>query len=121
MEVHTGVRVSGNGAAMTHSDEQRRRQILEAAARLLRHYGPGKTTMAEIAREARVGVGSVYLEFPSKDAIVEALSVMRHNALLAAMRDAAATGGPTGAARLCAVLDAKVICEQLREQVQNVE
>ena len=31
---------------------QRREHILAAAARLLKHYGPGKTTIADIAREA---------------------------------------------------------------------
>jgi AcrR family transcriptional regulator len=35
--------------------------ILEAALRLFHHYGPSKTTVADIAREARVGVGSLYL------------------------------------------------------------
>jgi AcrR family transcriptional regulator len=52
----------------------RRRSILDASARLFRHYGAGKTTIADIAREASVAVGSVYLEFESKDAIVHELS-----------------------------------------------
>jgi hypothetical protein len=56
------------------AEAERRQTILAAAERLLRHYGPGKTTIAEIAREADVGVGTVYLEFSSKDAILEALS-----------------------------------------------
>jgi AcrR family transcriptional regulator len=74
----------------------------------LRHYGPGKTTMAEIAREAAIGVGSVYLEFESKDAIIEALSNRRHDALLIAMRDAAARAGASAGARLAAAIDARV-------------
>ncbi len=56
----------------------RRRAILDASARLFRHYGAGKTTIADIAREASVAVGSVYLEFDSKDAIVHELSKDLH-------------------------------------------
>ena len=36
-------------------DDERRRQILAAAERLLGHYGPSKTTVAEIARMRRDG------------------------------------------------------------------
>ena len=41
------------------NEPDRRLLILEAAGRLFRHYGPFKTTVADIAREARVGVGTV--------------------------------------------------------------
>jgi AcrR family transcriptional regulator len=68
------------------SEAVRREQILQAAERLLEHYGPQKTTVADVAREAGIGVGSVYLEFPSKEAIIEALSRARHEAVLEAMR-----------------------------------
>jgi AcrR family transcriptional regulator len=93
---------------MSSADCHRRRSILEAAERLLRHYGPSKTTIAEIAREAAVGVGTVYLEFDSKDAIIDALSSMRHASVLDAMRAAAAEPHPHHAERLRAVLDARV-------------
>lgn len=86
----------------------RRRQILDAAERLLRQYGPSKTTIADIAREAAVGVGTVYLEFASKDAIVEALSTSRHARVLGAMHDAAEAPTATWSERFCAVLDARV-------------
>jgi AcrR family transcriptional regulator len=84
----------------------RRDLILKVADRLLRHYGPQKTTVADVAREAGVGVGTVYLEFPSKDALVEALSRARHGAVLDAMR-AAAKAGPYRA-RLTGALDARL-------------
>jgi AcrR family transcriptional regulator len=94
---------------MNTPEAQRRRQILEAAERLLRHYGPAKTTIAEIAREAAVGVGTVYLEFASKDAILEELSSSCHAGLLGSMRDAASgTNRARYAERLCAVIDARV-------------
>lgn len=88
-------------------ERERRAHILEVAERLLRHYGPQKTTIAEIARAADVGVGTVYLEFPSKEAIVEELSLHRHSAVLDAMRRAGKTGG-TFADRLRAVFDARL-------------
>ena len=86
-------------------ESERREQILDAAERLFRHYGPGKTTMAEIAREARVGVGSVYLEFAGKEAILVELSRRRHGAVLAAMRAAGREGAPSE--RLLRVLRAR--------------
>ena len=88
-------------------DASRRRLILEAAGRLLRHYGPSKTTVADVAKEAGVGVGSVYLEFSSKEAIVEELSRAQHEGVLAAMR-AAASPGPSCSARLAAVFEARL-------------
>src|SRR5579862_5496214 len=78
---------------MNDAPAQRRRCILEAADRLLRHYGPQKTTVADVAREAGVGVGTVYLEFPSKDALVEELSRTRYRSVLRVMREAATAEG----------------------------
>ncbi len=68
------------------SADERRRAILDCAARLFRHYGHAKTTVADIAREAEMGVGTVYLVFPSKEAIVEELSSSAHDRVLHAMR-----------------------------------
>src|SRR6185437_179659 len=90
------------------TDAQRRRAlILDVAERLLRHYGPQKTTIADVAREAGVGVGTVYLEFPSKDVLVEEISRARHGAVLSAMRTAAAQGR-TAAERLAGAFDARL-------------
>lgn len=90
------------------SEAARRELILQAAERLLEHYGPQKTTVADVAREAGIGVGSVYLEFPSKEAIIEALSRARHDAVLASMRAAAVQAGSSWAERLSAVMDARL-------------
>jgi AcrR family transcriptional regulator len=62
---------------------------LSAAERLFHHYGPAKTTVADIARECDIGVGTVYLDFPSKDAIVAALNERRAGTVAARMRAAA--------------------------------
>lgn len=92
---------------MKDSAACRRRQILAAAERLLGHYGPSKTTVADIARAADVGVGTIYLEFPSKDAILIALSEQRYGAILEAM-EAAATGEAPHAERLRLLLERRV-------------
>lgn len=68
--------------------DPRREHILDAARRLFAEHGPQKTTVADIARAAGVGVGTVYLEFDSKDAIVSELSGTMHGVVLAAMQEA---------------------------------
>jgi AcrR family transcriptional regulator len=90
------------------SEAARREQILQAAERLLEHYGPQKTTVADVAREAGIGVGSVYLEFPSKEALIEALSRARHETVLAAMRAAATRADTSWAQRLEAVMQTRL-------------
>ena len=52
---------------------QRTRLILQAAARLVAHYGFDKTTMEDIAREAGVSKGALYLCWSSKDSLFDAL------------------------------------------------
>ncbi len=85
----------------------RRDQILNAAERLLHHYGFAKTTVADIAREANIGVGSVYLEFGTKDEIVAALSIRGHQAGLEAMAKMLAEEGEYYT-RLRSALDARL-------------
>ena len=62
---------------MADEDEQRRAQrearILGAANSLITHYGYDKTTMDDIAGEAGVSKGAIYLHFKSKEALFEAL------------------------------------------------
>lgn len=87
----------------------RRQRILAATERLLRRYGPAKTTVADIAREAEIAVGAVYLEFSSKDAIIEELSSAQHRAIIDAMRAAAAEAGLPFRDRLRAVFDTRAL------------
>lgn len=77
---------------MTTSETERREAILGAADRLFCHYGSTKTTIGDIAKEVGIGVGSVYLEFDSKDDIVVELTKQRHRGVLEAMRQAARDG-----------------------------
>jgi len=56
-------------------------RIVDAARKRFRHYGIGKTTMQEIATDAGVAVGTVYLYFKNKDDLVVACAaefVERH-------------------------------------------
>ncbi|MBS2012012.1 MAG: TetR/AcrR family transcriptional regulator [Deltaproteobacteria bacterium] len=95
------------------ADDDRRRAILDSAARLFGHYGHAKTTIADIAREAGIGVGSVYLVFDSKEAIVEELSMGAHVRVLSAMRAVATDRAhETFPERLAGVLEARVTAFQ---------
>jgi AcrR family transcriptional regulator len=59
----------------------KRQRILEAARKRFRYYGVRKTTMNEIARDAGVAVGTLYLYFNDKDDLLVACTdeyVTRH-------------------------------------------
>ena len=51
-----------------------REQILNAAMDRILHYGYGKTTMAEIARDCNMSAGNIYRFFKSKLDIAEAMA-----------------------------------------------
>jgi AcrR family transcriptional regulator len=53
--------------------EIRRKQILEAAKGCFRKFGFAQTRIADIADDAGISVGLVYSQFPSKEAVVEAI------------------------------------------------
>ena len=49
---------------------EHRTRILDAAERLLGRYGYRKMTVDDLAAEAGIGKGTVYLSFPSKEEVV---------------------------------------------------
>lgn len=51
----------------------RETRILNATAKLIAHYGYDKTTVSDIANEAGVSKGAVYLHWASKEALFDAL------------------------------------------------
>ncbi|MBZ0294334.1 MAG: TetR/AcrR family transcriptional regulator [Anaerolineae bacterium] len=55
------------------SNLEREQRILDAASRLILHYGYDKTTVSDIAREAGVSKGAIYLHYDSKETLFEAL------------------------------------------------
>ena len=52
---------------------EREQRILNAAARLIVQYGFDKTTVSEIAQDAGISKGAVYLHFESKETLFDAL------------------------------------------------
>lgn len=83
----------------------RREEILVAARRVFASRGFRGTTMADIAEEARIALGTIYLYFASKEDVFAALNDQL-NALIAA----AITGVPA----------ASSLEETLRRRVDNV-
>ncbi|WP_064742824.1 TetR/AcrR family transcriptional regulator [Pseudonocardia spinosispora] len=73
------------------ADARRNRDCIVAAAlELFRARGTG-VSMDEIAREARVGVGTLYRHFPDRQALVDEIATSAMRELLDFSRDAAAT------------------------------
>lgn len=89
----------------TPDSSERKARILRAAEKLFRHYGPQKTSIADIAKAASCAVGSVYLEFPSKESILAELAAERQHAVARAM--VAAGQRATPAASFVAMLEAR--------------
>lgn len=58
---------------VTKAPDERRREILEAATQLFRDRGYDVATVQAIAAKAGVAAGTVYLYFPSKEAILAAM------------------------------------------------
>jgi AcrR family transcriptional regulator len=54
-------------------NDNREQRILDAAADLFVRYGYNKTTVSDIAREAGVSKGAIYLHFESKEQLFESL------------------------------------------------
>lgn len=54
--------------------EARRTAILDGALRVFGQYGYRRTSMDDIAREAGIGKGTIYLSFASKEEVFQALS-----------------------------------------------
>lgn len=61
--------------AETGTNPERADRILDAALRLIVRYGYDKTTVSDIADEAAVSKGAIYLHWKSKDELFEALLV----------------------------------------------
>jgi AcrR family transcriptional regulator len=70
-----------------------RERVLDAATELVRLEGE-KVPMADIARHAGVGVGTVYRHFATREELLEALVHRSFELAVANARTAAATPGP---------------------------
>jgi AcrR family transcriptional regulator len=83
----------------TSSRPDRRADLLAAAARRFVAVGIRKTTMEDIAREARAGKATLYRYFANKDAVIDALLDREADRLDRRLREAAASA-PTAGARI---------------------
>jgi AcrR family transcriptional regulator len=75
--------------------EARRAVILDAALRVFGQYGYRRTSMDDIAREAGIGKGTIYLSFPSKEEVFQALSQSLSERMLAGAEAARRRPGTT--------------------------
>src|SRR5215470_6107707 len=84
----------------------KRDAILAAALELFGRYGYRRTSIDDIARQAGVAKGTVYLYVENKEALFRTLSQSLLDRMLAAARRAADARTPVGE-RLTRILDAK--------------
>ena len=57
------------------TNPDRERRIMEAAAKLIAYYGYDKTTVSDIAEEAGISKGAVYLHYKGKEELFDALII----------------------------------------------
>src|ERR1700739_1464880 len=81
------------------TDAQRNRErILEGAKRAFTHSG-ANASLDDIAKEAKVGAGTLYRHFPTRDALIEAVYRTEVEKLAAAERRFSETMPPVQALR----------------------
>jgi len=86
----------GTQARREREKRQRRRDILDAAREIFWEHGYTATTMPEIARAAELAPGTLYLYFPSKQALYSELLIEGYDLLVEQLREAVHTGEPVG-------------------------
>ncbi|HEV2169666.1 MAG TPA: TetR/AcrR family transcriptional regulator [Candidatus Binatus sp.] len=89
-----------------NAPETKRDAILDAALKLFSQYGYRRTSIDDIAREAEIAKGTVYLSFESKEEIFCALCEFLIERSENGVKAACATTGPINE-RLAAALEAK--------------
>jgi AcrR family transcriptional regulator len=75
--------------------EARRTAVLDAALRVFGQYGYRRTSMDDIAREAGIAKGTIYLSFASKEEVFQALSQRLSQRMLADAETARSRPGTT--------------------------
>jgi AcrR family transcriptional regulator len=92
------VMTEGTGRPLRADAERNRRLVLETAGRMLAERGTA-VTLNEVAREAGVGVGTVYRRFPDLQALIDTLHGERFSAFLQLAADATRQDDPGRALR----------------------
>ena len=91
-------------ASPAGADPEKRQRILDAAVRVFGQRGYHDAKIAEIASEARVAEGTVYLYFRNKEDLFSTVFDEKMDQLLARGREIAA-GGDTASERLTRLVD----------------
>jgi AcrR family transcriptional regulator len=86
-------------ARRTRADAERNRARLLAAARAAFASGQATVPLDQIARDAGVGIGTLYRNFPTREALVEALYRKELDDLCASVTALLATRSPEAALR----------------------
>lgn len=94
-----------NVAGRFQPPEVRRRQILDAVGRLAVTRGLDQVSIAQVANEAGVAKGSIYLHFTSRQELLAALQADLWHGMLDAPRAIVADGTLSWTARLDRVVD----------------
>lgn len=83
-----------------------RTRLLQAAEKTTYRYGFGNTTIADIAKEARIPLGNVYYYFKTKDEIGDAIVELRVSRFRNLLQEFDKAGSPKE--RLCAFVQIKI-------------
>jgi AcrR family transcriptional regulator len=75
--------------------ESRRAEILDAALQVFGQYGYRRTSMDDVAREADIAKGTIYLSFTSKEEVFQALSERLSQRMLVGAEAASRRPGTT--------------------------
>ncbi len=97
----------------------RRDEILAAARRVFARQGFRGTTIADIAEEAGIALGTIYLYFPSKDDVFAALNEQLADLIVGALMQPAEEGGLEEAVRT-RVNNVFAACAENRDLVRLV-
>jgi AcrR family transcriptional regulator len=104
------------------ADARRNRRAIVKAARDVFARDGRQAQMDDVARRAKVGVGTVYRHFPTKEALLAALATDRFEQIAVFAEEALAAGDPwegfAGFLRRCADLQAsdRALSQVLQEQ-----
>jgi TetR/AcrR family transcriptional regulator, transcriptional repressor for nem operon len=91
---------------MSSAKADSRTRLLQAAEKTTYLYGFSSTSIADIAKEARVPLGNVYYYFKSKDQIGRAIVELRVSRFEKLLQDLGKAGSPKE--RLCGFVDIKI-------------
>ena len=67
--------------------KKRKETILDAAEKLFLHKGIDNTTMDEIAREADIGIATLFRYFPKKEIIIQTVATAKLQILMDALKE----------------------------------